>query len=58
PVGSEVRFIATLKSVIYNEIICTITAKVGMRLIATIETGQKILNEEELESLKRVANSG
>jgi hypothetical protein len=29
-----------------------------MRLIATIETGQKILNEEELESLKRVANSG
>ncbi|MFT6113036.1 MAG: putative thioesterase [Bacteroidia bacterium] len=58
PIGSEVRFIATLKSVIYGEVVCTVTAKVGMRLIATIETGQKILTEDELESLKRVAHSG
>jgi fluoroacetyl-CoA thioesterase len=58
PIGSEVRFIATLKSVIYGEVVCTVTAKVGMRLIATIETGQKILTEDELESLKRVAYSG
>ncbi len=58
PIGSEVRFIATLKSVIHGEVICTITAKVGMRLIATIETGQKILTADELESLKRVAHSG
>lgn len=57
-IGDEVRFIATIKSVVNNEIICTITAKVGMRLIATIETGQKILDEDELESVRRVANSG
>lgn len=57
PVGSEVRFIATIKSVERNEIKCTITAKVGNRLIATIETGQKILDEDELESLERVSRS-
>lgn len=54
-IGDEVRFIATIKSVIHNEIVCTITAKVNGRLIAKVETGQKILNADELESLKRVA---
>ena len=58
PIGSEVRFIATIKSVHINEVHCTITAKVGNRLIATIETGQKILTADELESLKRVAKGG
>ncbi|MDC1395760.1 hypothetical protein N8368_04570 [Bacteroidia bacterium] len=57
-IGDTVRFIATLKSVNRNEVICGITAKVGGRLIANIETGQKILDEDELASLKRVANSG
>lgn len=58
PVGAEVRFIATLKDIRKNEIICSIRAKVGSRLIAEIETGQKILDEEDLESLKRVSRSG
>ena len=57
-IGDTVRFIATIKSVRDNEVICTITAKVGMRLIASIETGQKILDQDELEALERVANSG
>ena len=57
-VGDEVRFIATIKSVVYNEVVCTITAKVNGRLIAKIETGQKILNSDELEALKRKAKSG
>ena len=57
-VGDKVRFIATIKSVRDYEIICTITAKVGMRLIASIETGQKILDQDELDALERIANSG
>lgn len=57
-IGDEVRFIATIKSVIHNEVICTITAKVRGKLIAQIETGQKILNSDELETLKRKAKSG
>ncbi len=57
-IGDEVRFIAVIQSVVNNEINCTITARVGMRLIANIETGQKILSEDELESVARVANSG
>ncbi|PCJ67423.1 MAG: hypothetical protein COA58_03635 [Bacteroidetes bacterium] len=57
-IGDEIRFIATLKSVIRNEVVCTINAKVGNRLIATVETGQKILDEDELETLNRIANSG
>ena len=57
-VGDEVRFIATIKSVVHNEVVCTITAKVNGRLIAKIESGQKILNSDELEALKRKAKSG
>ena len=57
-IGDEVRFIATIKSVIHNEVICTINAKVRGKLIAQIETGQKILNSDELETLKRKAKSG
>lgn len=57
-VGDEVRFIATIKSVVHNEVVCTITVKVNGKLIAKIETGQKILNSDELEALKRKAKSG
>jgi predicted thioesterase len=57
-VGDEVRFIANIKSVVHNEVVCTITAKVNGRLIAKIETGQKILNSDELVALERKAKSG
>jgi|TARA_B110000908_G_C10117365_1_gene386002 predicted thioesterase len=56
-IGDEVRFIATIKSVVNDEVYCNISAKVGMRLVATIETGQKILDEDELEAVRRIANS-
>lgn len=57
-IGDEVRFIAVIQSIVNSEIQCSITARVGMKLIATIETGQKILSQDELESVARVANSG
>jgi len=48
-VGSTVVFTAQIKSVVNNEIICTYHARVGNRLVATGETGQKILNKEKLK---------
>lgn len=50
-IGSQVDFISTVKSIIGNEIICAYEAKVGDRLIANGETGQKILKKEKLEKL-------
>lgn len=49
--GAEVVFTATLKSVERNEVICSYEARVGDRLIAKGETGQKILKKEKLEAL-------
>lgn len=50
-VGSKVDFMATVKSIQRNEIICTYTAKVGDRIIAEGEQGQKIIAKEKLEKL-------
>lgn len=50
-VGSEVVFEAKLKSVEKNEIICSFEARVEGRLIASGETGQKILKKSKLEQL-------
>ncbi|MFZ4799333.1 MAG: thioesterase family protein [Bacteroidia bacterium] len=50
-VGSKVDFKATVKSIQRNEIICTYTAKVGDRIIAEGEQGQKIIAKEKLEIL-------
>jgi predicted thioesterase len=44
-----VHFEAKLASIQKNEIICSYTAKVGERLIASGETGQKILKKEKLK---------
>jgi fluoroacetyl-CoA thioesterase len=49
--GSEVVFTAALKSVERNEVICSYEARVGDRLIAKGETGQKILKKEKLEKV-------
>jgi fluoroacetyl-CoA thioesterase len=49
--GSSVVFTASVKSIERNEIICTYEARVGDRLIAKGETGQKILKKEKLEKL-------
>ncbi len=50
-VGETVLFEATLKSVERNNVICEIKVKVGDRLIAEGETGQKILTKERLDQL-------
>jgi fluoroacetyl-CoA thioesterase len=49
--GQTVLIEATVKSIIKHEIICSYIAKVGERIIATGETGQKILKKERLEQL-------
>lgn len=47
----EICFEATLNSVKNNEVVCTIIAKVGQRVIAEGSTGQKIMNKEKLDRL-------
>ncbi|MGK7388735.1 MAG: thioesterase family protein [Candidatus Cyclobacteriaceae bacterium M2_1C_046] len=48
-IGDELDLLATVKELNGNEIICTIEVKVGDRLVATGETGQKVLLKEKLE---------
>lgn len=50
-IGSTVELTAVVKSIINNEIICTYTAKVGDRLIAEGEQGQKIIPKHKLDAL-------
>lgn len=50
-IGQDVVFTATLKEVNGNEVITTYEAKVGNRIIATGEQGQKIIKKEKLERL-------
>ncbi len=49
--GQTVLFEATLQSAIGNSVICSFTAKVGERLVAFGETGQKILRKEKLNAI-------
>jgi len=46
--GDAVEIVATLKQHKDHEVICSYVAKVGERLIADGETGQKILKKEKL----------
>src|SRR5438045_2951106 len=50
-VGEEVLIIGTVKNIYRHEIICTYEVTVARRLIATGETGQKILKREKFEKL-------
>ncbi len=49
--GQEVHFEATIIKLERNEIICTYIARVGDRVIATGEQGQKIISKEKLAKL-------
>lgn len=49
--GSTVVFEATLQSAIGNSVICSFTAKVGDRVVAFGETGQKIIKKEKLNAI-------
>ena len=51
-VGDQVEFVSTVKSIKANEIICSFEAKVGNRLIASGETGQKILSADRLKEIR------
>lgn len=50
-IGQTVVFTATLKEVEGNSVVCKFEAHVGERLIASGQTGQKILKKEKLERL-------
>jgi predicted thioesterase len=56
-IGEEVIFEATLHALENHSVICHYIAKVGQRVIATGETGQKILKKEKLNSLFEKLNS-
>ncbi|WP_266205302.1 thioesterase family protein [Pontibacter kalidii] len=49
--GEDVVIVARLEKYKGNEVICSYTAKVGERLVADGETGQKILKKEKLAKI-------
>ena len=49
--SQEVVFVAELKEINGNNVICSYQAKVGNRLIADGEQGQKILKKEKVKQL-------
>ncbi|MCC6817321.1 MAG: hypothetical protein IT245_00295 [Bacteroidia bacterium] len=49
--GDTVTFIATINLLDKNKVDCDVEVKVGERLIATCETGQKIIKKEKLNLL-------
>lgn len=49
--NDTVDFTATVKALNKNEIICTYEAKVGDRLIAKGQQGQKILKKEKIKNI-------
>lgn len=50
-VGETLTVTATVKSQEAHALICTVEARVGDRLVATGETGQKILKRTKLDAL-------
>ncbi len=50
-IGQQVDFEATIKLLERNSIICSFVAKVGERVVATGEQGQKILKKEKIDTL-------
>jgi fluoroacetyl-CoA thioesterase len=50
-IGHEVVFEAEVVRIEKNEVVCKYTARVGDRVVATGETGQKILKKEKVERL-------
>ncbi|ALJ00341.1 thioesterase family protein [Rufibacter tibetensis] len=49
--GETLRVLATYGTLIGNELRCEITVSIGDRLIATGQTGQKILKKEKIHRL-------
>lgn len=51
PIGATVVFTAVIKEMKEHEVICAFEARIGDRVIATGEQGQKILKKEKLAAL-------
>ncbi|RIJ41478.1 thioesterase family protein [Pontibacter oryzae] len=49
--GEEIEIVATLQKCEGNEVVCRFVARVGERLVADGETGQKILKKEKLAKI-------
>jgi predicted thioesterase len=49
--GDLITITATLQEIKNKEVVCSVVARVGARLIADGETGQKILKKEKLAKL-------
>jgi fluoroacetyl-CoA thioesterase len=52
-VGEEILFKGKIEQINGHELICSYEAHVGLRLIATGKTGQKILKKEKIDKLFR-----
>lgn len=50
-VGEELNMVATIEKIEINELICSIKATCGNRLVAIGRTGQKMLKKDKLKSL-------
>ncbi len=50
-VGEELNIVATIEKIERNELICSIKATCGNRLVAIGRTGQKMLKKDKLKSL-------
>jgi fluoroacetyl-CoA thioesterase len=50
-VGEEILFTGTVEKIRDHELICSFEARVGNRLIAKGQTGQKILKKEKINKL-------
>lgn len=50
-VGEELNIVATIEKIERNELICSIKATCGNRLVAIGGTGQKMLKKDKLKSL-------
>lgn len=55
-IGQTVAFTASLLGVNGNEVIAGFEAKVGNRIIATGETGQKVVKKKKLEKIFNTLN--
>lgn len=49
--GQEMEFIATIRQVISNELICDVKVCVGKRVVAEASTGQKMIKKDKLKSI-------
>ena len=50
-VGEDISIVATVEKVERNELICSIEATCGSRLIASGKTGQKMLTKDKLKKI-------